>query len=175
MEKSLEVLSGELSSIRTGRATSSLIENIVCSVYGGTQQLKVVELAMIASPDPSTITVQPWDAAVLSEVKKGIEVANVGLTPIITGDLIRISVPPLSAERRQEYVQLLNRQLENGRIMIRQTRHENMAGIKKSLEAKEINEDERFRSEENLQKLTDEFVGKIDQMGKKKEEELLSV
>lgn len=175
MEKAFEVVRNEVSSIRTGRATSALVENIVCLVYGGTQRLKVVELGTITTPDPNTILIQPWDISIIGEIKQGIEAANVGLVPIIDGQVIRIAVPSLSAERRQEYVKLLHRHLENGRVMVRQVRHDKMVDIKRAAEAKEFSEDDRFRMEEELQKLTDEFIGKIDEMGKRKEEELLLV
>ncbi|PIU03670.1 ribosome recycling factor [Candidatus Shapirobacteria bacterium CG08_land_8_20_14_0_20_39_18] len=175
MEKALEILQGELSSIRTGRATSSLVENIVCSVYGGAQKLKVVELGMIGVLDARTITITPWDNSIVGEIRQGILAANVGLMPIIDGAVIRVAVPALTLERRQEYIKLLSRQLENGKIMIRQVRHEKMADIKNSFENKEMGEDEKFRLEEELQKVTDEFVNKIDEIGKKKEEELLTV
>lgn len=174
MEKTLEVLRGELSSIRAGRATPSLVENIICPVYGGTQKLKVVELGTITASDPQTIIITPWDVSIIGEIRQGILAANVGLNPIIDGEVIRIAIPPLSIERRQEFVKLLHQQLENGRIMIRQIRRDKMVEIKKAFEAKELNEDEKFRLEQDLQKITDEFIEKIDQMGKKKEGELLS-
>lgn len=175
MEKAFEILRGEIASIRTGRATSALVENIVCTVYGGTQRLKVVELGTIGTPDPGTITITPFDASVIGEMRSSIQSSGVGLTPIIDGQLIRIAVPSLSTERRQEYIKLLHRHLENGRIMVRQIRHDKMADIKRDFDAKELPEDDRFRLEEELQKITDEFVEKIEALGKKKEEELLAV
>lgn len=175
MEKAFEILRGEVGSIRTGRATSALVENIVCPVYDGAQRLKVVELGTIATPDPKTILIQPWDGSIIGEIKQGIEVANVGLSPIIDGLVVRIAVPSLSAERRQEYVKLLHRHLENGRIMVRQIRHDKMADIKRAADSKELPEDDRFRLEEDLQKITDEFMERIEEMGTKKEEELLAV
>lgn len=175
MEKALEVVKNEISAIRTGRATSSLVENIVCSVYGGGQRLKVVELASITTLDPGTIMITPWDASIAGEIRQSIQSANIGLTPVLDSGVVRISVPPLSAERRQEYVKLLHRHLENGRVMIRQIRHDKMAEIKTSFEEKELSEDEKFRLEEDLQKITDEFVVKIDEMGEKKEQELMTV
>lgn len=175
MEKSLEVLSNEVSSIRTGRATSALVENIVCPVYGGTQRLKVVELGTISAPDANTITIQPWDASIIGEIKQAIQSANVGFTPIIDADVIRISVPSLSAERRAEFIKLLHRHLENGRIMIRQIRHDKMSEIKRAFEAKELGEDEKFTLEKELQEMTDNFMEKIEEMGKKKETELSQV
>lgn len=175
MEKALEIVRGEISSIRTGRATPSLVENIICPVYGGTQRLKVVELGTISTPTPGTITIAPWDVSIIGEIRTGIQVANVGLTPIIDAEIIRIQIPPLSQERRQEFIKLLHRQLENGRVMIRQIRHDKMIDIKRAFEAKELNEDEKFRLEQDLQKLTDEFVEKIEEIGKRKEAELLAV
>lgn len=175
MEKALEILSGELSSIRTGRATSSLVENIICSTYGGTQRLRVIELGTIGVADAKTITITPWDASAIGDIRQGILTANVGLMPIIDGGVIRVQVPALTLERRQEYLKLLSRQLENGKVMIRQVRHEKMNEIKTAFEGKEMGEDDKFRLEQDLQKLTDEFVEKIDEIGKKKEEELMTV
>ncbi|MDO8551776.1 MAG: ribosome recycling factor [bacterium] len=175
MDKVLEIVSGEISSIRTGRASSALVENINCNVYGGTQRLKVVELGTIATPDPGTIIITPWDPSILGEIRNSIQAVNAGLTPIVDNQFIRIFVPSLSAERRQEYVKLLHKHLENGKVMIRQIRHDKMSDIKRSAEAKEMSEDDRFRMEEELQKLTDKYVEKIDEMGKKKEEELLAI
>ncbi|MFZ5366220.1 MAG: ribosome recycling factor [Patescibacteria group bacterium] len=175
MEKALEIIRAEISTIRTGRASPSLVENIVCSVYGGSQNLKVVELGMISASTPGAITIKPWDVSIIGEIRSGIQAANVGLTPIIDGEIIRIQIPPLSQERRQEFIKLLNLQLENGRVMIRQIRHDKMIDIKRAFEEKELNEDEKFRLEQDLQKLTDEFVEKIDEMGEKKEKELLTV
>lgn len=175
MEKALEILRGEVASIRTGRATPALVENIVCLVYGGTQRLKIVELGTITTPDPNAIAITPWDQSIIGEIKRGIELANVGLTPIIDGELIRIAVPTLSAERRAEFVKLLHRHLEGGRIMVRQVRHDKMADIKRAADEEELPEDDRFRLEEELQKITDEFIGKIEEIGEKKETELLQV
>ncbi len=175
MEKALEILRTEVSSIRTGRATSALIENIVCPVYGGTQKLKVVELGTITAPDPNTLAITPWDASIIGEIRQGIQGANVGLTPIIDGAVIRIAVPALTQERREEYIKLLHRHLENGRIMIRQIRHDKMVEIKRAFDEKELPEDDHFRLEEDLQKITDEFMEKIEDLGNKKEEELRAV
>jgi len=175
MEKVLEIVRGEISSIRTGRASSSLVENIDCFVYGGTQKLKVVELGTISTPDPQTIMIQPFDPSIIGEIRQGIERANIGLVPIVDGEIIRIKIPPLSSERRQEFIKLLHHHLENGRIMIRQIRHDKMIDIRKAFEEKLLNEDEKFRLEQELQKITDEFVEKIGEMGERKEEELLTI
>ncbi|MDP3955573.1 MAG: ribosome recycling factor [bacterium] len=175
MEKAFEVIRNEISSIRTGRATSALVENIICSVYGGTQKLKVVELGTISTPDPGTIAIQPWDASIIGEMRQAIQAANVGLTPIIDSEIIRISVPALTAERREEFIKLLHRHLENGRIMIRQVRHDKMADIKRAFDGEDLPEDDKFRLEKELQEITDKFMGRIEEIGEKKEAELMAI
>ena len=175
MRKILDVLRTDLSTVRTGRATPSLVENIVINAYGGTQRLRVMELATIGSSDPQTLVVTPFDNSITSEIQKGIAESNVGLNPVIDGQLIRISVPRLSEERRQELIHLMKQKLENGRIMMRQVRHEAMSDIKKGQNDKSISEDEAGRMEKEVQKLTDELMAEIEGMGKKKEEELLQI
>ncbi len=175
MEKTLDFLRQELAALRTDRATPSVLENIICEVYGGSQKLKLVELGTISSPDPKTITFQPWDSSIIGEIRQSISKADIGFTPIIDGEMIRINVPPLSAERRKEFLKLLSQLLENVRTSLRMIRREKMVEIKKAFEDKEITDDERFRAEQELQKITDEFSEKIEEMGKKKEEELTKV
>ncbi|MBM3209645.1 ribosome recycling factor [Candidatus Shapirobacteria bacterium] len=172
MEKALGVLAGELAVIRTGRATPALVENIRCSVYQGKENLRVVELANISAPDTQTLVITPWDPTIIEEIAKGIASAGLNLNPVADGQLIRISLPPLTTERREEMVHLLHRQLENGRVMIRQVRHEFLSDLKKAFEAKEIDEDSKFGAEKKVQEMTDEFVGRIDELGKVKEEEI---
>jgi len=175
MEKALEVVAQEVGKIHTGRATSSLVEDIVCSVYGGSQKLKVVELATINVPEPQQILITPFDPSIIGEIRNSLLTSSIGLNPSLAGDVIRISVPPLSSERREQLVKLLGRLLENGRVMVRQIRRDKMVEIKKAFEEKTLSEDEQFDLEKKLQKITDEFVGKIDEMGQEKEAELLKV
>lgn len=175
MDKALEIIRGEISTIRTGRAQPAIVENIVCAVYGGTQHLKVVELGTISAPTPGSIVISPWDASIIGEIRQGIQSSSAGLTPIIDNDVLRIQIPSLTEERRLEYVKLLHKQLENGKIMIRQIRHDKMAGIKRDFDAKLLSEDENFRAEEDLQKITDKYTDEIDEMGKKKEAELMQI
>jgi ribosome recycling factor len=174
MEKALEVIRADLATLRTGRATPALVEDIFCLVYEGKQKLKLKELASIAVTNPQTLVVTPWDQAILGEIYRCLQAANLGLTPILEAGLIRLSLPPLSTERRQEYVKLLHTKLEAGRVMVRQVRHEEMTHLKADFEAKTLDEDSKFRAEESLQKLTDEFVETINSLGKAKEEELLT-
>lgn len=173
MQKVLEVLHGDLATVRTGRATPSLVDHIIINAYGGTTKLKVMELATIAASDPQTLVITPFDASILGEIQKGIQEANVGLNPVIDGQLIRISIPPLSEERRQQLIHLMKQKLENGRIMIRQVRHDAMNEVKK--QSASLSEDEVVRLEKEVQKATDEKISEIDSMGKKKEEELMQI
>lgn len=174
-QKILEVLHGDLATVRTGRATPTLVENIVVNVYGGSTKLKIMEVGTIGSLDPQTLTITPFDNSIIGEIQKGIIGANVGLTPTIDGQLIRISIPPLSSERRQELIHLMKQKLENGKIMLRQSRHEAMAEIKKEMTNKTISEDEMVRLEKEVQRVIDQCVEEIDTLGKKKEEELMQL
>lgn len=171
LNKVLELLRSDLGTVRTGRAAPSLVENIVVSVYGGTTKLKVMELATIAAVDTQTLLITPFDASIIGEMQKGIEVANVGLVPVIDSQAIRISIPPLSQERREELIKLMRQKLENAKVMVRQARHEAMEEIKKQ----ELPEDEAERLEKEIQRKTDETTTQIDEMGKAKEQELLSI
>jgi len=170
-----ELVSSDISGIRTGRASSALVEDLILSVYGGTQKLRVNEMGTITSPDAQTIIIDPWDKSIIGEIRKGIESANLGLTPSIDGDIIRIVLPPMTTEDRDKYVKLLRTKIENGRIMIRQIRSDSMKAIKDYFESKEISEDEKFDTEKRLQQITDGFIEKIEEIGKRKEEEILQI
>lgn len=175
MEDALSDLQEDLASIRTGRANSAMVENIVVSAYGGAQRLKIMELANINSQDPQTLIIEPWDKQVVGEIRKAIMAANVGLNPSIDGDIIRISIPPMTGEDREKFVKILHTKLENARIHIRQIREDAKKDIKQEFEDKNISEDDKFRQEEELQKITDEFTDKIEVIGEKKEKELLQI
>lgn len=175
MQSAVNAVAGDIAGIRTGRATPALVENIIVPAYGGTQRLRVVELGSITSPDPTQIVISPWDKSIIGDIKKGILEANIGMNPNIDGEIIRIVVPPLTTEDREKYVKLLSQKLENGRVVIRQVRADEMHEIKKKFEAKEVTEDEKFGSEKRLQELTDQFIGKIEEMGEKKKTELLQI
>lgn len=175
MQSVVDLVTADVGAIRTGRATPALVEGIEIAVYGGTQKLKLIELATISSPDTQTLAIDPWDKSVIGEIRQGILAANIGMNPSIDGEIIRIALPPLTTEDREKYVKLLSAKLENGRVMIRQTRGEAMHEIKKRFEAKEISEDEKFGQEKRLQELTDEFVAKIEQIGENKKQELLQI
>jgi ribosome recycling factor len=175
MRKCVEITRTDLSSVRTGRASSALVENIVVTAYEGTQKLKVMEMATIAVPDAKTITLTPFDPSTIGDIVKGIQTSGSGLNPVSDGDLIRITIPPMSQEQREEYVKLAKAKLESGRIMIRQARQEAMRDVKKEVEDGEITEDQQKVGEKQIQQLTDEVVAEIDALGEKKEEELMQV
>jgi ribosome recycling factor len=175
MQAALTTLSSDISGVRTGRATSALVENIIVPAYGGTQHLRVMEVASITATDPTQIVISPWDKSIIGDIRKGIEAANLGMNPSIDGEVIRISIAPLTTEDREKYVKILSQKLEGGRVMIRQVRADEMHEIKKKFEAKEITEDDKKEYELKLQKLTDLFIGKIEEMGEKKKAELLQI
>lgn len=171
MQKVLEVIKNDLATVRTGRAAPSLVENVVVSVYGGTAKMRIMELATVGASDTQTLSITPFDNSIIGEIQKGIQDANIGLNPVVDGQLIRISIPPLSAERREQLIHLMKQKLENGKVMIRQARHEAMNDIKKQ----ESSEDDTARLEKDIQKLTDEFMQEIESLGRKKEEELTTI
>ena len=171
MKKAIEVTRNDLSSIRSGRATPALVENIVVAVYGGSQHLKMMEVATLTTADAKTLVIAPFDPSIISEIHRGLEAANAGFTPVIDGEIIRISLPPLSEERRQEYIKLAKTKLEAGKVMVRQVRHDAM----KDLGKMEISEDEQKLGEKKIQELTDEMIAELDALGVKKEQELLEV
>ncbi len=175
MRKALEVTTNDLSSIRSGRATPALVEHVVISVYGGSQRLKIMELATTTTTDAKTIVISPFDPSIVAEIEKGLLEANIGLTPVIDGDIIRITIPALTSERRAEYLKLAKAKLEAGRIMIRQVRQEAMQHMKRKTADKEIGEDEQKHGEKSVQELTDEMIAEIDGLGERKEKELMQV
>lgn len=175
MQEVLDLVTSDVASIRTGRATSALVEDVQVSVYGGAQKLKINEVGTITTPDTQTIVIDPWDKSIIGEIKKGIEFANIGLTPSLDGEIIRIILSPMTTEDREKYVKLLHTKLENGKVMIRQVRADAMKSVSKAFEAKELSEDEKFGSEKRIQDKTDEFISKIDNIGKAKEAEILQI
>ena len=175
MGKVLDILRGDLGTIRTGRAAPSILESVSVLVYGGSTRLKILELATIAVLDSQTLTITPFDPSIIDEIKKGILESNIGLTPVADGALIRISIPPLSEERRRELIKPMKQKLESGRVMVRQIRHDGMGEIKKEYNDKAISEDELLRLEKEIQRITDDNIALIEDMGRKKEEELLLV
>ena len=175
LAKVLEVLKGDLSTVRTGRATPGLVDHVVVSVYGGSARMKIVELGTIGTQDSHTLLITPFDPSIIEEIQKGILEANIGLTPVIDGPNIRISIPPLSEERRGQLIHLMKQKLENGKIMTRHVRQEAMIAIKKDYANKNISEDVLVRLEKEVQHEVDKHILEIDTIGKQKEQELISI
>lgn len=175
MEKAFSVLKEDFGTVKTGKAAPQLVENIVISAYGGSARLKVVELATIHIQDHETLLITPFDTSVLRDIEKGISDSQMGLGIAVDGANVRVSIPPLTQERREEFVKLIHKKTENGKIMIRQARQESKDEIEKLKKDGHISEDDVERMEKEVQKVTDEYIGKIDDASKMKEKELMTV
>lgn len=163
----------ELANIRTGRASAALVENIVVDSYG--QMMPIKNLATISVPDARLIVIQPWDKSVINEVEKGILASNTGLTPVNDGELIRVQLPQMSAARRDELAKELNKKAEEGRVGIRKIRQEYHNQLRDAEKKRGISEDFAHRLRDLLQKITDEFVAKIDTLQEKKTKDIIHV
>ena len=173
MIKTELVVVNEFAGVRTGKASSGLVENIMVEVYGS--QMRIRELAGITTPEPRTLAIQPWDANSLHPIEKAIQKANLGLTPSIQGKTIRIFFPELSQERRQEFVKIVRKLAEDGRVAIRHVRRDAMEQLKKHGHDSGTTEDDAKHAEKELQKLTDDYIGKVDQHVTNKEKEIMTV
>ena len=173
MEKAVEFMMHEFSTIRTGKASPALVEGIDVTAYGSSMKLK--QLALITSPEPRLLVIQPFDAGTVQDIQKAILESNVGITPAVDGKLIRLRIPELSEERRKDLVRTINKLAEEARVRIRACRREAMDGIKKLEKEGKITEDELERTEKEVQKLTDRHVGEIDKHVSHKDAELMKV
>jgi ribosome recycling factor len=173
MNKALENLEGEYKRVRTGRASTALVDGIRVEYYGTPTPLS--QLATVTVPEPRTIVIQPWDATVISEVEKAILKSELGLTPMNDGKLIRISIPVLTAERRKELVKLVKKIAEESKVAIRNIRRDVNEMIKDLKKEKEISEDEQNKALEEVQKVTDDFIKKVDVIYSSKEKEILEI
>lgn len=171
MDKIKSLFVNDIASIRTGRATPGLIENVVVTVYGG-QKMRLIEIGSIGVPDVRSLTFQPWDQTLIREIANGIMVANTGLTPVVDGQLIRLNLPMLTVEQREDYVKLLGRKLEAARVMVREARGDYRSDLQKAKQEKTVSEDEFRKDEIELQKITDEYVKKMEEVSDKKEVEI---
>jgi len=171
MKKAIESVSREFSEIRTGRASPSLVEGLHIDYYGTLTLLK--QLASISTPDAHLIVIQPWDITAIPEIEKAIMKSNLGITPSNDGKLIRLAVPPLSKERRQELAKVVHKMAEEGRVSLRTIRRDAKESLEKLEKDKVIPEDDKFRGIDELQKLVDKYIAKIDELLKNKEKEIL--
>ena len=173
MEKAIEAMRREFSSVRTGKATPALLDHVRVDAYGS--KMPISQVATVSAPEARMLIVQPWDKGLLQAIEKGIQQAELGLNPANDGNIIRIPIPQLNEERRKDMVKQLGKLAEEGRVAIRHARQEANKDIKKRQAAHEISEDDAHRQTDQVQKLTDEFIGKIDQLLKTKEHEVMEV
>ncbi len=172
MQKTIKVLEHDLLKIRTGRASASLVEEIVVDYYGTSTPLN--QLASISIPESRLIVIQPWDPSALGAIEKAIlKSAELGLTPTNDGKVIRLSIPPLTEERRKELVKVVRKTGEEAKVAIRQIRRDANERLKKMKKDKEISEDDFHRGQEEVQKITDDFIKKVDDLLHEKEEEIM--
>ena len=173
LEKVVEYLRGEVAGLRAGRATPALVEDLEVDYYGAKPALKA--LAAISIPEPRTISIQPWDKTALPSIEKAIQSSSLGLNPIADRDIIRLTIPSLTEERRKELLKLLGKYLEEARIKVRVLREEMLKEIDRKEKSKEISENEKFRQRAEAQKQVDEVNKRIEELGKAKEKEVQTV
>jgi ribosome recycling factor len=173
MQKSVEALQEDLLSIRTGRASPALVEKLPVEYYGAIMPLN--QMASIAAPEPRLLVIRPWDASSLAAVERAILKSDLGLTPMNDGKLIRLNIPRLTEERRRELVKVVSRRVEEGRVSVRNLRRDSLQDLKDFENEKMISEDDFYRGKDRVQELTDEFIAKVDEIGDRKEAELMEI
>jgi ribosome recycling factor len=170
MDKAVEAVKRECATVRTGKATTALLDLVRVEAYGGEMPLN--QVATVAAPEPKLLTVQPWDRGLLKAVEKALLTSDIGLTPSNDGQIIRLPIPPLTEERRKELVKLVHKFGEEGRVAVRHARTEAIAKIKKT---EHVSEDEKKHAEKDLQKLHDDHLKQIEDLLKAKEADILEV
>ena len=173
MKKAVETIQRELSSIRTGKATTSLLDGIKVEYYGNMVPLS--QVASITTPDPKLLLIQPWEKKLIPEIVKAIQKSDLGLNPLSDPNVIRLPIPPLTEERRKDLVKLVKKFAEEGKVAIRNIRREANESLKKAEKDKQISEDDSRKSQEKVQELTDKFIKSIDELTAKKEKEVMEV
>lgn len=173
MKKSVEVVRQEFSKIRTGKATTALLDGIKAEYYGSVLPLN--QLANVSVADVHTLVIQPWDKSALQSIEKAILTSELGLNPINDGNILRIPIPPLTEERRKDLVKLCKKFAEDGRIAVRNVRRESIEHLRKLEKEEHFSEDERKRAENEVQKLTDKYIKIIDELLEHKEKEIMEV
>jgi ribosome recycling factor len=173
MQRAIEAMERDFGGIRTGRASTSMVERITVDYYG--TQTPLNQVAGISTPDAHLIVIQPWDRSVLSAIEKAITKSDIGLVPNVDGTVVRLNVPPLTEERRREMVKQVRRRTEDARVEVRNHRREAADALKKALRDGDLSEDEERRELESLQRLTDRHIEAIDGRAERKEAEILEV
>lgn len=173
MEKGVEYMLHEFAAVRTGKASPALVENVDVSAYGTSMKLK--QLALISTPEPRLLLIQPFDGSITKDIEKALKESKIGITPAVEGKLIRLPIPELSEERRKELVKTVRHMAEEARVRIRSSRRNGIDEVKRIERAGEITEDERHDLEEEIQKLTDKYVKEIDAHVENKEMDIMKV
>ncbi|MGB8645792.1 MAG: ribosome recycling factor [Anaerolineae bacterium] len=173
MKKAIEALRHDFQSIRTGRASPQLVESLKIDYYGAATPL--MQLASVAAPEARLLTIKPFDPATLKAIEKAILASDLGLTPNNDGKLIRLSLPPLTEERRRDLTKVVHKRTEESHVAIRNIRHLGIKDLEEMEKEKLISEDQHFRGKELLQELTDKYVKLADEVGKKKQDEVMEV
>jgi ribosome recycling factor len=173
MDKAIEAIRREFSSVRTGKASPALLDTVRVEAYGSHVPLN--QVATVSAPEPRLLVVQPWDRGMLGPVEKAIMTSDLGLNPSNDGKIVRVPIPALTEERRREYVRLLHKMAEEGRVAVRLARKEAMDDLKRRVKDGEISEDEGRREQDEVQKLTDRHTQQVDDLVKHKEAEVMEV
>lgn len=172
MTKVLEVMAQDLARVRTGRASVALLEGIKVEAYNATMPLP--QVASLAAPEPRLLTVQPWDPTLLGDIEKAILKSDLGLTPANDGKIIRLPIPALTTERRKELVKMVKKMAEEGKVALRNVRRDANDRLKDLKKDKQLSEDEVHRAQDEVQKITDDFIKKVDGQAAEKEKEIMS-
>lgn len=173
MEKSVDYMSHEFDSVRTGKASPALVENIDVDAYGTSMKLK--QLALITTPEPRLLVIQPFDAVTVKDIEKAIKESKIGINPAVDGKVIRLPVPELSEERRRDLVKTIKQMAEEARVRVRTNRRDGIDQVKKAEKEGDVTEDQRRDLEADVQKLTDKFVSRIDESVSKKEADIMKI
>jgi len=173
MSKAIDALEGELRGLRTGRASPALVERVNVDYYGTATPLK--QLAVISAPEPNMLVIRPYDPGSIGDIERGIQQADLGLNPSNDGRIIRIPIPRLTEERRRELVKVLNRRIEEAKVALRNIRRDTLEDLREFEDEKLISEDEMQRAQENLQKLTDHYTEKTEEISTRKEQEIMAI
>src|SRR5437868_2527175 len=173
MHRAVEVLQHDLGAVRTGRASPALLEKVQVDAYGAAMPLS--GLATITVPEPRMLVIQPWDKKMLPAIEKAIQKSDLGLTPNSDGSVVRLSLPALNEERRRDLVKLVHKRVEEARVAVRNCRRDAIDDLRKGEKEQHVPEDEVKRAQERLQKLTDGFIAKVDEVGRRKENEVMEI
>jgi ribosome recycling factor len=173
MQKTVEAVQRELAAVRTSHAHVGLVDHVQVEYYGSL--MPVNQMATVAAPEARLLTIQPWDRSALTAIEKALLKSDLGLTPSNDGQIIRLPIPPLTEARRKDLIKVVHKRVEDGRVAVRNVRRDGIEHIRKLVHDKEASEDDQRRAQEQLQKLTDRYIGQIDERGKEKEAELMEV